>query len=56
MIDNMRDTNIWSKNAGGNWTLLDNVVNHANDEFCDEVKLSQNKERTSYLATKKEKK
>ncbi len=56
MIDNMRDTNIWSKNASGNWALLDNVENHANDEFCDKVKLPQNKERTSYLAPKKEKK
>ena len=40
MIEPFRDPNVWRKEDDGNWTLLDSVVNHANDEGVEEARLT----------------
>ena len=55
-IDHLRDKSIWEKDINGNWITKDNISNHLNDNFCDEVKLLQKNERTSYLSPQKKSK
>ena len=49
-VDSMRDTNIWTKDTKGKWTVKDSVANHAKEPGVDEARVSQSKDRTTYLA------
>lgn len=40
-VDDRRDTRIWLRSGTGEWKLGDSVVNHANDEGVDAVRLEK---------------
>ncbi|RDL44025.1 N-acetyl sugar amidotransferase [Marinomonas piezotolerans] len=44
-IEPFRDPELWRKEANGEWTLLDSIVNHADDEGVDPVRLEVNDPR-----------
>ena len=48
-VDNHRDSKIWKKN-GSQWSLLDSVINHENDEGVDTVRLDY-KQDIPYVIT-----
>lgn len=48
-VDEQRDPRIWEK-SNGQWTLLDSVVKHRNDEGVDPVRLSK-KENCEFVIT-----
>lgn len=53
-IDKYRDPAIWEKDAKGAWQLKDSVVNHADDEGVDAVRLEKFEDREYLLTENKE--
>jgi len=48
-IDNMRDPEIWEKNASGEWIVKDSIVNHKKEAGVEEARIPQEKERTGFI-------
>ena len=40
-VDRFRDSRIWNKTVAGDWELKDSILNHADDEGVDDVRLEK---------------
>jgi N-acetyl sugar amidotransferase len=51
LLDDMRDPAIWSRVGGDLWERNDNIGNHRNDKYVDEVKVQLAENREPFIKT-----